>query len=52
MRLLLHHLLYYVQARRQKFAMEGAVLGGLGAEPPAIENFAFFGRNNFILGLF
>ena len=27
------------------------VLGGLGAEPPALENFAFFSKN-FILGLF
>ena len=26
--------------------------GGLGAEPPALENFAFFCKNNFILGLF
>ena len=25
---------------------------GLGAEPPAFENFAFFCKNNFILGLF
>ena len=29
------------QARSQKFAM-GDCLGGLGAEPPALENFAFF----------
>ena len=26
--------------------------GGVGAEPPAHENFAFFCKNNFILGLF
>ena len=26
--------------------------GGLGAKPPALENFAFFCKNNFILGLF
>ena len=26
--------------------------GGLGAEPPALENLAFFCKNNFILGLF
>ena len=26
--------------------------GGLGAEPPAPEKFAFFCKNNFILGLF
>ena len=26
--------------------------GFLGAEPPALENFAFFCKNNFILGLF
>ena len=26
--------------------------GGLGTEPPALENFAFFCKNNFILGLF
>ena len=25
---------------------------GLGAEPPALENFAFFCKNNFMLGLF
>ena len=29
------------QARSQKFAM-GGCFGGLGAEPPALENFAFF----------
>ena len=47
------------QARSQKFAMGGAVLGvwgrspkppeangSLGAEPPALENFAFFCKNN------
>ena len=76
--------LMYMQARSQKFAMGGAVLGvwgrspqppeangglgasspaaggwgfggkapsrrrhgGLGAEPPALENFAFFCKNN------
>ena len=26
--------------------------GGLGAEPPALENFAFFFKNNLILGLY
>ena len=26
--------------------------GGLGAEPPALEKFAIFRKNNFILGLF
>ena len=26
--------------------------GGVGAEPPALENFAFFCKNNKILGLF
>ena len=26
--------------------------GSLGAKPPALENFALFGKNNFILGLF
>ena len=30
----------------------GGAVGGLGAEPPALENFAFFCKNNFILGLF
>ena len=55
------------QARSQKFAM-GAVFGGgwgfggkapsrwrhggLGAEPPALEDFAYFCKNNLILGLF
>ena len=42
---------YVAQARSQKFAM-GGCSGGLGAEPPALENFAFFCKNNFILGLF
>ena len=32
--------------------MGGAVLGGVVAEPPALENFAFFCKNNFILWLF
>ena len=56
-----------MQARSQKFAMGGLFgglgaespadggrwgTGGLGAEPPALENFAFFCKNNFILGLF
>ena len=51
------------QARSQKFAMGGCVgvwgrspqpleARGLGAERPALENFAFFCKNNFILGLF
>ena len=40
------------QARSQKFVMGRGCLGGLGAEPPALENFAFFCKNNFILGLF
>ena len=53
------------QARSQKFAMGGIIwgsggkapsrrrLGGLGAELPALENFAFFFcKNNLILGLF
>ena len=40
-----------LQARSQKFAM-GSCFGGLGAEPPALENLAFFCKNNFILGLF
>ena len=60
--------LLYVQARSQKSAIGGGLLGGLGAEPPAaggqwgsggfgakppaLENFAFFCKNNFILGLF
>ena len=26
--------------------------GGVGAEPPALENFASFCKKNFILGLF
>ena len=26
--------------------------GGLGAEPPTLENFAFFSKSNFILGHF
>ena len=51
-----------MQARSQKFAMEGAIMGvwrrslqppetneGLGAQPPALEIFAFFCKNNLIL---
>ena len=45
------HTLCVIQARRQKFAM-GGCFRGLGAKPPALENFAFFCKNNFILGLF
>ena len=30
----------------------GAVFGGLRAGPPVLKNFAFFCKNNFILGLF
>ena len=53
------------EARSQKFAIEGAVvgvwgqspqppeaIGGLGAEPPALKNFAFFLKNNLVLGLY
>ena len=36
-----------LQARSQQFAM-----AGLGAEPTALENFAFFCKNNLILELF
>ena len=39
------------QARSQKFAM-GGCFGGLEAEPPALENFAFFCKMNLILELF
>ena len=42
---------YLSQGRSQKFAM-GICLGGLGSEPPALENFAFFCKSNFILRLF
>ena len=55
----------FMQARSQKFAMGGGCVlgsgcgapsrrryGGLGVEPPALENFAFFCKNNLILGLF
>ena len=54
-----------IQARSQKFAMRRAILvvwglrrqppeasGGLEAEPPALENLAFFCKNNLILGPF
>ena len=48
-----------VQARSQKFAMgvwgrspHLPEAGGLGAKPPVLENFVFFCKNNFILGLF
>ena len=40
-----------VRMRSQESAM-GGCLGGLGTEPPALENFAFFCKNNFFLGLF
>ena len=40
-----------LQVRSQKSAM-GGYFGGLEAEPPALENVAFFSKNNFILGLF
>ena len=41
------------QARSQEFAMGGGgCFGSLGAETPALENFAFFCKNNLILGLF
>ena len=40
------------QARSQKFAMGGGYFEGLGAEPSELENFAFFCKNNLILGLF
>ena len=39
------------QARSQKFTM-GGCFGGLEAEPPALENFAFFCKMNLILELF
>ena len=39
------------QARSQKFAM-GVCFGGLGAEPPALKNFAFFCKMNLVLELF
>ena len=38
-----------MQARSQKM---GRGSWGLEAEPPALEDFAFFGKNNLILGLF
>ena len=42
---------------RRRLGVWGKVLsrrrhGGLGAEPPALENFAFFCKNNFISRLF
>ena len=40
------------QARSKKFAMGGGCFGGLGAEPPALENFAVFCQMNLILELF
>ena len=39
------------QAGSQKFAM-GGCFGNLGAEPPVLENFAFFCKMNLILELF
>ena len=40
-----------IQARSQKFAM-GGLFWGSGGGAPAFENFAFFCKNNLILGLF
>ena len=50
------------EVRTLKFAIEGLfrrsggrapeAIGGLGAEPPALENFAFFFKNNLVLGLY
>ena len=43
----------WAQARSQKFEMGGGgYFWGLGAEPPALENLAFFCKNNVILELF
>ena len=39
------------QVRSQKFTM-GSCFGGLEAEPPALENFAFFRKMNLILERF
>ena len=39
-------------ARSQKSVMRGDCCGSLGAEPPALENFVFFGKNNLLLSLF
>ena len=45
------------QERSQKIRNEGMLWGrrrhgGVGAEPPALENFAFFCKNNLIFRLF
>ena len=40
------------QARSQEFAMREGRFGGLGVEPPMLEDFAFFCKNNLILELF
>ena len=40
------------QARSQKFAIGGAVWGGWGRSPLALENFAFFCKINLILEIF
>ena len=45
------HTLGEIQARSQKFAM-GGLFRGSGGGAPALENFAFFCKINFILGLF
>ena len=42
---------YHRQACSQKFAM-GGCFEGLRMDPPALENFALFCKNNLILGLF
>ena len=36
----------------QELSPQQPEAGGLGAEPPTLENFAFFCKNNLILGLF
>ena len=40
-----------IQERSQKFAM-GGLFWGSGGGAPALENFAFFCKNNLILGIF
>ena len=62
--ILIHILHGEGQVRSHKFAMGGVCLGvwgqtpshwkhgGLGAEPPTLKNFAFFCKNNLIIGLF
>ena len=41
-----------IRCRARNLSWMGGCYGGLEAEPQALENLHFFGKNNLILGLF